>query len=84
MDIISNEWRKARAESAPLALLVHQSLRRPLRRLLRRAAPGMGFIAYGEVPGDMRIAPIALLRQEDIFAADERRESGETLRGAAA
>ncbi|MFV0445141.1 MAG: flagellar biosynthesis protein FlhA [Planctomycetaceae bacterium] len=67
IDHLSAAWREARAESRPLALLTHHALRRPLRRLLRRAMPGLGFIAYREIPSDARIAPMVLLRLDEIF-----------------
>ena len=64
---VSDEWRKARTTGTPLAVLTHHSLRRPMRRLLGRATPGVGFIAYREIPGEVRVAPVDMVRADEVF-----------------
>jgi flagellar biosynthesis protein FlhA len=66
---MGDRWRSARTDNTPVALLSHHTLRRPLRRLLRRAIPGLGFIAYREVPSEMLVNPVGMVRLEEAFDA---------------
>ncbi len=61
-----NEWRKATARGQDIALLTDGSLRRPLRHALVRGMPDLAVIAYQEVPGDLLLEPVALLKPEDL------------------
>ncbi|HWG43766.1 MAG TPA: flagellar biosynthesis protein FlhA [Gemmataceae bacterium] len=61
-----NEWRKAAARGQDVALLSDTSLRRPLRQALMRGLPDLAVIAYQEVPGDLLLEPMAMLRPEDL------------------
>jgi flagellar biosynthesis protein FlhA len=61
-----NEWRKATARGQDIALLTDTSLRRPLRHALVRGMPDLAIIAYQEVPGDLLLEPVALLKPEDL------------------
>jgi flagellar biosynthesis protein FlhA len=64
---VGDKWRGCRTDRTPVALLTHHSLRRPLKKLLRRALPNLGFVAYREVPADMLVSPAALIRVEEPF-----------------
>ena len=66
----------------PIALLVDQKVRRPLRRLLARTAPEVGVIAYQEVPNDLIIDSVVMLQFDDIIGQESTPESLQ-LRGAA-
>ncbi|WP_437187508.1 flagellar biosynthesis protein FlhA [Planctomicrobium sp. SH668] len=66
-------WQNSVRHEKTLALLTDRALRRPLRHLLMRTAPGMGFIAYQEVPGEISLDPVEILSHADIFAHDEGR-----------
>lgn len=50
-----------------VALLVDRSLRRPLRRLLRRTARRLGIVAYQEVPAELGLEPVQIVRSSDVF-----------------
>jgi type III secretory pathway component EscV len=41
------------------ALLTRDELRRPIRRLLRPEFPHMGILAYGDLPADCNVQPVA-------------------------
>jgi flagellar biosynthesis protein FlhA len=51
----------------PIALLVSSPLRRPLRRLLLKTFPGMGIIAYDEIPAELEIKAIGVIRTQQII-----------------
>lgn len=55
-------WKDSQRINQPLALLVDQSLRRPMRRLLAQVCPQLAVLAYQEVPHDQTIDSVALLR----------------------
>jgi flagellar biosynthesis protein FlhA len=69
MVLLLNEWRKATARGQDIALLTDASLRRPLRHALMRGMPDLAVIAFQEVPGDLLLEPVAMLRPEDLGGA---------------
>jgi flagellar biosynthesis protein FlhA len=68
---LSAEWRKATARGQEVALLTDNTLRRALRRALARSLPEMAVIAYQEVPSDLQLEPVAMLKLEDLGAGRE-------------
>ena len=54
-------WKDSQRVNLPLALLVDQKLRRPLRRLLAQSCPDLAVIAYQEVPHDMLIDSVGTI-----------------------
>lgn len=65
---LANNWRKAQLGGKDVALLTDASLRRPLRHALVRALPELSVIAYQEIPTDVGLQPVALIRPEDVAA----------------
>jgi flagellar biosynthesis protein FlhA len=49
------------------ALVVHHVLRRPLKRLLRRSLPQCGLLSFREIPPEVAIQPVALVRLDEVF-----------------
>jgi flagellar biosynthesis protein FlhA len=74
---LSKHWQAAARQRIDIALLADRSLRKPLRHAILRALPDLGVISYGEVPGDVLIEPVEMVRVEDVF------EPGEMIRAAA-
>jgi flagellar biosynthesis protein FlhA len=74
---LSKQWQSASRQRIEIALLTDRSLRKPLRAAILRALPELGVISYGEVPGDVLIEPVEMVRLEDVF------EAGEVIRPAA-
>ncbi|MCA9053568.1 MAG: FHIPEP family type III secretion protein, partial [Planctomycetaceae bacterium] len=64
---LSDLWRQSRGGGREVALLLHHTLRRPVRRLLRRALPGLGFVAYREISAEARISPVEMLRLDQVY-----------------
>ena len=50
-----------------VALLTDSGLRRPLRRVIERALPDLAVIAYAEIPADMMIDPVSIVRVDAVF-----------------
>ena len=51
-----------------VALLTDASLRRPLRHALARSLAELSVISYQEIPTDLGLQPVALIRPEDVSA----------------
>ncbi len=54
----------------PLAILVDQKLRRPMKKLLARPTPDLAVIAYQELPGDMNVETVVVLPYQEIIGDD--------------
>ena len=63
-------WQDSARREMPLALLIDQQLRRPLKRLLARSARDLGIVAYQEIPNDMIIESVVTLQYDDIIGQD--------------
>src|SRR5205823_1114259 len=68
---LAAEWRKATASGKNTALLADSSVRRPLRQALVRTLPELSVIAYQEVPADVLLEPVAMIKAEEILEAKE-------------
>ncbi len=51
----------------PLAILVDQRLRRPLKKILARPTPDLAIVAYQELPIDMNVETVRVLPYADIM-----------------
>ncbi len=71
--IVGEHWQNSNRLEKPLAILTDRTLRRPLRHLLMRTAPGVGVISYAEIPGDTSLDPVGILSYQDLFATDDQR-----------
>ena len=65
---LANAWRKAQIGGKEVALLTDASLRRPMRNVLVRSLADLSVIAYQEIPPDIGLQPVALIRPEDVSA----------------
>jgi flagellar biosynthesis protein FlhA len=63
---LAGEARKGAAKGQELGLLSDSSIRRALRQAIARSLPDLAVIAYQEVPSDLLLEPIAMLRPEDL------------------
>ncbi|MCS7016328.1 MAG: flagellar biosynthesis protein FlhA [Gemmatales bacterium] len=66
---LSELWRRAVMQGQEVALLCDTSIRRPLRQALLRALPDLGVVTYAEVPTNLTLHPVAMLRLEDLNAS---------------
>ncbi|QJW94397.1 flagellar biosynthesis protein FlhA [Frigoriglobus tundricola] len=66
---LSDELRKASARGYEVALLCDASLRRALRHALARALADLVVVAYQEIPTDLLMEPVAVIRPEELVAA---------------
>jgi flagellar biosynthesis protein FlhA len=76
---LNTQWEKACVQGQSVALLSDSSLRRALRQSIIRAVPDLAVIAYSEIPTDLQIEPLAMVRASEILTrpnstAEPRRE----------
>jgi flagellar biosynthesis protein FlhA len=67
LDEIGEQWKAATRQRIDAALIIDRRLRRPLRKLLARALPDLGTLSYSEVPPDMMLHPIGMVRSAVVF-----------------
>jgi flagellar biosynthesis protein FlhA len=84
LSTLTDRTRATPAQGVPLALVVHHTLRRPLKRLLRRSLPQLACLAFREIPTDLAIHPMGIVRIEDVFDAAAERPALSTPQLAAA
>ena len=75
IEAIHKAWKESERNQLPLALLVDQKIRRPLKRLIARSTPDIGVIAYQEVPDDLVIDSVVMLEFDEIIGAEVVPES---------
>ena len=75
IEAIHKAWKDSERRQLPLALLVDQKIRRPLRRLIARTTPDIGVIAYQEVPDDLVIDSVVMLEFDDIIGVEASPEN---------
>jgi flagellar biosynthesis protein FlhA len=65
---LADELRKASARGYEVALLCDASLRRALRHSLSRALTELVVVSYQEIPTDLLMEPVAVIRPEELVA----------------
>jgi flagellar biosynthesis protein FlhA len=64
---VMSEMRKATARGYEVALLCDGSLRRAVRHAVARAMPELVVVSYQEIPTDLLMEPVAVIRPEDLL-----------------
>ena len=75
IEAINKAWSGSERRQQPLAVLVDQKLRRPLKRLIARTSPEIGVISYQEVPDDLVIDSVVMLEFENIIGVETAPEN---------
>lgn len=75
IEAIHRSWKDSERVQMPLALLVDQKIRRPLKRLIARTTPDIGVIAYQEVPDDLVIDSVVMLEFDEIIGSESTTEN---------
>jgi len=70
VDKFKSTWELASMQNKPTAILVDSSLRLAMRQTIHRSLPQISIISYNEIPGDLLIEPVAVIRSEDIFGTE--------------
>ncbi|QDV81560.1 flagellar biosynthesis protein FlhA [Planctomycetes bacterium TBK1r] len=65
------KWEASRLKNQISTVLVDSSVRFPLHRTIFRSLPEISVVAYSEVPSDMRIESVGMIRYEDVLGEGE-------------
>ncbi|WP_182870000.1 flagellar biosynthesis protein FlhA [Stieleria mannarensis] len=61
------KWEASRLKNQMATVLVDSSVRFPLHRTIFRSLPEISVVAYSEVPSDLRIESVGMIRYEDVL-----------------
>ena len=67
---LQSKWETSRLKNEPAAVLVDSSIRYPLQRTVFRSLPELAIIAYSEIPSDLMIDSIGIVRYQDVISAE--------------
>ncbi len=82
IEAVGKAWKDSERRQQPIAVLVDQRVRRPMKRLLARTAPDVGVIAYQEIPNDLVIDAAVMLQFDEIIGTEAPADNT-ALRGSA-
>lgn len=71
IQLTQSAWKDSLRADKPLALLVDTSLRRTMRKLLRRSSPQLGIISFQEVPSEVGIEPVQIIQWQQVFNEEQ-------------
>lgn len=75
---LKSNWEVGAMKSNTPAILVDSAIRYPLKQTLRRSLPQVAVISYQEVPADLQIDPIAVIRADEVFPSANQPAAKET------
>jgi flagellar biosynthesis protein FlhA len=67
VDKVKSSWEIASIKNGSAAVLVDSSLRLAFRQTVHRSLPQVSIVSYSEIPHDLLIEPIAVIRHDDVF-----------------
>lgn len=68
---VQAKWEASRLKNQTAALLVDSSIRLPMNRTIYRSLQEVSVVAYSEVPTDLRIESVGVIRYEDVLGGGE-------------
>lgn len=72
IQLTQTAWKDSQRVDKPLALLVDSSLRRAMKKLLRRSSPQLGIISFQEVPSEAGIEPVQIIQWQQVFKEEHK------------
>ena len=75
VDKFKSAWELASMQNGSTAILVDSSLRLPLRQTVHRSLPQVSIISYSEIPHDLLIEPVTVIRHDDVFKVEPQLDS---------
>ena len=64
---LGQHWKAATAQNIEVAVLTDRSIRKPLRNAIQRPLSDLPVIAYSEIPQDMQMVPVAMVRSDEVI-----------------
>ncbi len=76
VDKLKSTWEVSSMKNESVALLVDSSLRHAMRQTIQRSLPQISIISYSEIPCDLMIEPVAVIRDDEVFGLDRSLNNG--------
>ena len=70
VDKLKSTWEVSSMKNEAVAVLVDSSLRLAMRQTIQRSLPQVSIISYSEIPCDLLIEPVSVIRDDEIFGAE--------------
>lgn len=70
VDKLKSTWEVSSMKNESVAVLVDSSLRLAMRQTIQRSLPQISIISYSEIPCDLMIEPVAVIRDDEVFGAE--------------
>lgn len=67
---LQTKWETTRLKNEPAAVLVDSSIRYPLHRTIFRSLPELSIIAYNEIPPDLLIDSVGIIRFQEVVSSE--------------
>ncbi len=67
VQLFQAKWETSRLKNEPAAVLVDSSIRYALHRSIFRSLPDLSVIAYSEIPSDLLIESVGIIRFEEVI-----------------
>jgi flagellar biosynthesis protein FlhA len=71
VDKYKQAWELSSMKNEPAAALVDSSVRRAMRQTVHRSLPQVSILAYNEIPADLLIEPVSIIRDQEVFETTE-------------
>lgn len=75
------KWEASRLKNQIATVLVDSSIRYPLHRTVFRSLPEVSVVAYSEIPSDMRIESVGMIRYEDVLGDGDNKQKESMVLG---
>ncbi len=72
VDKLKSSWELASIKNGSAAVLVDSSLRLAFRQTVYRSLPQVSIVSYSEIPHDLLIEPISVIRNDDVFRQSQQ------------
>ncbi len=71
VQLLQAKWETSRLKSEPATVLVDSSIRYALHRTIFRSLPELSIISYSEIPPDLLIDSVGIIRHQEVVGAGE-------------
>jgi flagellar biosynthesis protein FlhA len=68
---LQSRWETSRLKNEPATVLVDSSIRYALHRTICRSLPELSIIAYSEIPADLLIESVGIIRHQEVITEDQ-------------
>ncbi|MGB7345734.1 MAG: flagellar biosynthesis protein FlhA [Pirellulaceae bacterium] len=79
VQLLQAKWETSRLKNEPAAVLVDSSIRYALHRTVFRSLPELSIISYSEIPSDLLIESVGIIRHQEVVGAENANGDADLL-----